>query len=242
MHWWPFSSNALGVWSVFGELGVIAVAGLALACLATFLWFLLADAPEQIRIRDERIAQLGGAPDAPVQVPQLSSADAEKVGAAISALANLLNNEGQDACDKAKVALACIQNIRSVTPSECASKTNEAFNKSRSLTTTLLGTGASTGLLNAGDPMAIDILNQAIQRKDRQIFIDFDDYGRRAKNALYFLSLIEIKSDERARLFEPALNITDGELNGWQSATQRFCEFIGKTNERITEIRRQLSR
>ena len=47
-------------------------------------------------------------------------------------------------------------------------------------------------------------MNQALQHKDRQILIDFDDYSLRLYSAFRFLALIQ--DDEKTRLFEPAIN------------------------------------
>ena len=56
----------------FAGAGLIAT---AIVLFIAFMVFFVQDAPNQIRIRDERIAQLGGAPDAPIAVPHLSRSE-----------------------------------------------------------------------------------------------------------------------------------------------------------------------
>ena len=60
------------------RIALAAGAGLiatAIVLFIAFMVFFVQDAPNQIRIRDERIAQLGGAPDAPIAVPHLSRSE-----------------------------------------------------------------------------------------------------------------------------------------------------------------------
>ena len=124
----------------------------------------------------------------------------------VGELSDIINNDIQAVCDEAKAALACIQQIRAVQPSDCAAKTDKVFIKGRKILSRFW-IGANTGFLNAGDPEILEILNQAIRPKDRQVFIDFDQYALGAYNEMYFLSLIENSGDERRRLFEPAPGI-----------------------------------
>ncbi|MGH9351064.1 MAG: hypothetical protein ACRD2G_02715, partial [Terriglobia bacterium] len=151
-------------------------------------------------------------------------------------------NDAQHICDKAHGALECIRNIRSRSPSDCAKRVHDVFLTARELLMKLLGTSAASGLLNAGDPTTVHILNQAIQYQDRKILIDFDDGARRAYNAIHFLELVDTSVSERARLFEPAINVADRDINGWEAACGRFCALLEKTNGRIMQIRSQLMR
>jgi hypothetical protein len=236
-------------WTALGGLAtMVQVRKHAYRLFLGFLLFLtimvgfafIEDAPNQMRIRDQKIIQLGGAPDAPIAVPRrLPGSNEKRVLAAVGELSEIMNKDVQDACDRAKVALACIQQIRTVQPSDCAAKTDAAFQKGRTILNKLW-TSADAGFLNAGDRQILEILNQAVQPKDRQIFIDFDQYALGTYNRMYFLSLIENDPNERRRLFEPALNLSIAS-NRWEEATERYCNFVGKTNDRISEIRRQIS-
>jgi len=97
---------------------------------------------------------------------------------------------------------------------------------------------ANEGFMVVGDDDVLKVLAQAIQPKDRQIFIDFYSALRNAYNELDFLALL--KQDERPRLFEPALNISNSG-NDLAQAAERYCSFIDKTNDRISSIRQQIN-
>ena len=124
------------------------VGGWIIAILVLFVLFLLNDAPNQIRIRDERIAQLGGAPDTPIAVPgSLRGSNDNRVLAVVGELSDIINKDIQAVCDEAKVALACIQQIRTVQPSDCAAKTDKVFIKGRKILSRFW-TSANTGFLS----------------------------------------------------------------------------------------------
>jgi len=217
--------------------------GCVLAALILFVWFFIQDAPTQIRIRDERIAELGGAPDVPVNVRNLLPADTAAAGSALRELSDVFNKDIAEICgERLRRIRLCVQNARMRPLSDCAAKALEQFQSERPIEETLLGTSRDTGLLNAGEPEIVQILNQAVQRKDRQILIDFDSYSLKLYSAFRFLGLIDNQSDEKQRLFEPAINIVDGDLNHWESAASRYCEFIQKTNERISMMKTQITR
>jgi hypothetical protein len=235
MPWWPLSGEMRGRILVACEnLGAVALAGLVVGFLLIFLFFLFSDPAEQIRIRDEQIAALGRAPDIQILTPT-ALRNSTIVLSAVDSISNLVNKEMRAVCDEAKAALVCVNNMRSAPVSGCLQKTQIAVDHGR-LLFYKLWTDANRGLLVEGDPDVLGVLKQAIQQKDRQVFVDFNQYSGGTYDELYFLTLLT--SDERSRLFEPAMNLSNAH-NNWESATDRYCALIDKTKTRISEIRRQ---
>ena len=65
-------------------------------------WFLVSDAPSQINIRDRRIVELGGAPDAPIIVPPLSTSERTELLSVLSDISDELKNEVASAVNDAE--------------------------------------------------------------------------------------------------------------------------------------------
>jgi hypothetical protein len=215
---------------------------IAVLFVVLFLIFFVQDAPNEIAKRDERIAQLGGAPDANIIVSRHLQADAEAMGKALRELSNIFNKDIAEICgERLRRMRLCVQLINTLPMGDCAARALEQFQSERPILEKLLGTSRDTGLLNAGEPEIIQILNQAVQRKDRQIIIDFDDYSRRLYSAFRFFNSIQalasIQGDEKQPLFDMGMNITDGDVNRWDEAAGRYCGFVQKTNQRISWIR-----
>jgi hypothetical protein len=223
----------------FVEAGIVVT---LIALLIIFLVFFVQDAPKQLGKAEERIAELGGAPDPPIAIPPaLRGTNDRRIASAVGELSDIVNTDMQRVCDEAKVALICINQIRIAQPSDCASKTNTAFTDGRTILKRLWAS-ADTGFLVAGDPELLGVLRQAIQDRERlQIFVNFDQYARGSYEEMRFLSLIADSPEERHRLFEAALSLSDSR-NRWSEATEQYCKFIKKTNERISQIRDQLAR
>ena len=211
--------------------------GAILTFLGSIVVFFIQDAPRQIAERDERIAELGGAPDAPIDI--LSSIKHSlQVRRTVDDLSMLINNDLTDVCNEAKSALKCVSDIRTEQPQDCLAKIDLAFNNGRRLMTKLRS-GTGEGMLVRGDAQLLFVLNQALQPKDWQTFVDYDQYSRGTREEVAFLTLLT--PEERVRLFEAALKLSDNH-NRWAEATDVYCALIKKTNERIAEIRRQISR
>lgn len=203
-----------------------------------FVIFFIQDAPNQIRIRDEKIVRLGGAPDVPVSIPRLADADREKAVNMLSRLSDIMNTDARQACDLAD-RLQNSYGSRQERPSVYAAQARDIFSMTRMIYTVLLGQQNNGGILKSGDPIMINIMAQAIQSKDHDIIIQFDGYALSTSNLLSALDVAD-RSAERAKLFEPIFTALSIPMNLWRQYTKQFCGLINKTNSRIAELRSAL--
>jgi hypothetical protein len=233
---WRAGANLNG-WLLYTLETVRAlVGGCFIAAFLLFAWFFVQDAPKQIADRDQRIAELGGAPDAPIHVPATAKNN-NQVADAINTLSSIVNKDMVSLCDEAKKDFICSNDVRNKSVSECFDKAGKTLIHAR-LIADVLWTNADAGLMVKGDSDTVSIMKQAIQMKDRQVFVELDDAALATREKMFFLTLLT--AEERSRLFDAALNLSEGPSK-LQSATNRYCALIDKTNGRIAEIRKQMS-
>ena len=191
-----------------------------------------------------RNAQLGGAPDELVSVPNFYPAKKEKILAAVDALSELMNGDGKTACSKSTELINSFgQNghLQGQTAIEL-SKIDEIIPITRNLDARLIG-NESTGeaMLKGGDQEVRQILQQAIQPKDNAVIMYFDGYAGSMRMAIVALKAAE-QSPDGNNLFRVVFDaLIDQPLNDWNNYTRKFCDLIGKTNDRIGDIRYQLN-
>jgi hypothetical protein len=215
------------------------IVGVILVLLGILLLvFFVQDAPNQVRIRDEKIAQLGGAPDTAIFIPNLSKTEKDKVLDALTNLSDFVNRDGRAACDSARrlQSVAMRDQSQAVLNAKMA---RGVFDDTRKIYSTILGPDNKGGILKSGDPMLVEIMMQAIQTKDRDTIVQFDGYTRTV-SMLFDALLIVQTSQEQAKIIEPILVAADAPLNLWAQKTEDFCNLINKTNDRIAEMRSSL--
>jgi hypothetical protein len=218
------------------------IVGVVLVLLGIlFFVFFIQDAPNQIRIRDEKIAQLGGSPDMPVSMPQLGGAEKDKVLAALSRLSDFLNGDGRKACNLATALQGSygINFHERGKPEVYAANAKDIFALTRHIYGTLLGAHNDGGILQSGDPLLVAVMAQAVQQKDHDTIIQFDGYALSTYNLLSALSAVDV-SGEREKLFDPVASVVTDPMNLWDRYTGKFCKLIDTTNGRIAEMRASL--
>jgi hypothetical protein len=201
-HSWQAALSHVG--QALGDFLIAGVGAVAIVLLCLFGWFFVHDAPKQIAQREQRIAELGGAPDAPIELPALSRAERDETVRSLDWLLTYMGNDAKPAYDTAMEVRAKIgMDINVLDKSSAyAQRVKQIYQLAQDLRHKLLGFDNKSGILNSGNPAVVKIMAQAVQLRDRQTIIDFMPSSAMFSEGLETLHKTEGDPDLRGLLFD----------------------------------------
>jgi hypothetical protein len=214
----------------------------SIVSIILFAWFFVQDAPKQIAIRDQRIAELGGAPDAPVVISHLTNPDKDRASSAITQLYMFLNTTGLNVTNQLHLNSDPdnIMNGLYLTGPQHTLSADLKKIADQDVYDALYG---PNGLMVPRDGLIKSVLEQAIQPKDKKIVEKFSQEVA----ALYDREVTFHKINEKIGNSDPALTndlarFVNEQATRVDESDHEMEKVITKTNERISEIREQLQK
>jgi hypothetical protein len=239
-HSWQAALSHVG--QALGDFLIAGVGAVAIVLLCLFGWFFVHDAPKQIAQREQRIAELGGAPDAPIELPALSRAERDETVRSLDWLLTYMGNDAKPAYDTAMEVRAKIgMDINVLDKSSAyAQRVKQIYQLAQDLRHKLLGFDNKSGILNSGNPAVVKIMAQAVQLRDGQTIIDFMQSSAMFSEGLETLHKTEGDPDLRGLLFDGVHGLLSKQEQEFDKATEQLGVLIDKTNARVAEIKHGL--